>query len=80
MIVTERLDLIPGTIPSIEAALAGPAALGTALGVAVPLTWPPEYLDAAAFEFTGSQRLHRHPGPAGHRGNLTPSWSARSVY
>ncbi len=46
---TQRLDLVPGTIPLVDAALAGRAELGEALGATVPASWPPEFLDDAAF-------------------------------
>ncbi len=57
MIVTDRLELVPATVESTTAALEGAHALGTALGCAVPPTWPPEYLDTAALEYT-LDRLH----------------------
>jgi ribosomal-protein-alanine N-acetyltransferase len=52
LIATERLDLVPATVQSIRAALRGPARLAEALGVHVPDTWPPEYLDDVALEYT----------------------------
>ncbi len=52
MIGTERLELVPATPALSRAALAGPAALARALGAVVPPTWPPEYLDAAAIQYT----------------------------
>ena len=52
MIKTERLVLRPGTIPELEADLAGPAALSRALGVEVPAEWPPELYDAPAIQWT----------------------------
>ena len=52
MILTERLDLIPATIDLTQAALDGTAALSAGLRAAVPATWPPEYLDTAALEYT----------------------------
>jgi ribosomal-protein-alanine N-acetyltransferase len=45
MIVTQRLELIPATVDSTRAALEGGPALGLALSVLVPSTWPPEFLD-----------------------------------
>lgn len=52
MIVTERLELVPGTVALMRAALEGSDALATSLGAQVPATWPPEYLDPPAFEYT----------------------------
>jgi transcription antitermination protein NusB len=49
---TERLLLVAATEETLTAALTGPGELGSALGVTVPSTWPPEYLDEAALEFT----------------------------
>ena len=51
-IITDRLELVPATPPSTRAALEGAHALGANLGAVVPPTWPPEYLDAPALEFT----------------------------
>jgi RimJ/RimL family protein N-acetyltransferase len=51
-IVTERLELIPGTPATMRASLEGDAALASALGVVVPGTWPPEFLDPPALEWT----------------------------
>ncbi len=62
MIVTERLRLVPATVELTRAALDGPPVLGAGLGTTVPATWPPEYMDAPAFEFTlarlGEGRKH----------------------
>ena len=52
MIATERLELVPATVESIRAALDGESALAACLGVVVPATWPPEFLDPPALEFT----------------------------
>jgi ribosomal-protein-alanine N-acetyltransferase len=43
---TERMDLHWATPADIDAALAGNAHLGTAVGATVPATWPPEFIDA----------------------------------
>lgn len=51
-IVTERLRLVPATPETTRAALAGPDALGAALDVLVPPTWPPEYLDEGSLRYT----------------------------
>jgi [ribosomal protein S5]-alanine N-acetyltransferase len=52
MIATERLELIPATVALARAALDGDVALAARLGVVVPATWPPEFLDPPALEFT----------------------------
>jgi RimJ/RimL family protein N-acetyltransferase len=52
MIATERLELIPATVALARAALDGEAALADRLDVVVPATWPPEFLDPPALEFT----------------------------
>ena len=49
---TRRLELIAAASASVQAALDGRAALAVALGARVPATWPPEFLDDAALEFT----------------------------
>lgn len=64
MIVTERLELVAATVQSTDAALDGPEALGQHLAAIVPSTWPPEYLDAQALEFTRA-RLSLGPEQAG---------------
>ncbi len=51
-IITNRLELVPATPDTTRAALAGADALGAGLDAVVPSTWPPEYLDAPALEFT----------------------------
>jgi len=52
VIRTERLLLVPATPEFTRAALEGPAALGASLDASVPATWPPEYLDGPALDFT----------------------------
>jgi RimJ/RimL family protein N-acetyltransferase len=69
MIVTERLRLVPATPPLVHAALAGREALAAALGAEVPgitvtPTWPHQYLDRPALEYT----LERVTGPPTTRG------------
>ncbi len=64
VIVTRRLDLVPGTPPLLHAALDGPARLAGALGATVPATWPHEFLDEAALRFV-LRRLEEHPEDAG---------------
>ena len=61
---TARLELIPATSASVKAALGGPQPLAANLGVVVPKTWPPDYLDAASLEFT-LDRLAEGPEQAG---------------
>lgn len=51
LILTERLELIPATASIVGAALEGPAALAKTLGVEVPPSWPPEYLDPPSLAF-----------------------------
>lgn len=64
VIATERLELVPATPASTRAALEGESALAAALGVFVPATWPPEFLDPPALEFT-VRRLREGPEQAG---------------
>jgi RimJ/RimL family protein N-acetyltransferase len=52
MIVTERLELVPATADLTRAALEGDGALAAALRAIVPVTWPPEFMDSPALEFT----------------------------
>jgi len=59
-VATERLELIPGTPATVRAALAGDGALASALGAIVPATWPPEFLDPPALEWT-LERLEEAP-------------------
>ena len=59
-IATERLELIPSTPATVRAALEGQGALASALGAAVPATWPPEFLDPPALEWT-LERLEGAP-------------------
>ena len=49
---TPRLLLIPGTLESLEAELVSRQALGDALGVDVPDSWPPELYDEPAIRWT----------------------------
>ena len=60
MIRTERLELVPAGEELLVAALESPAALAARLAAHVPPTWPPEYLDAPALEYT-RDRLREHP-------------------
>lgn len=64
MITTERLELVPATIELTRAALEGEEALRAALQATIPQSWPPEYLDRAAFEFI-LDRLGQGPEQAG---------------
>lgn len=61
MIRTERLELVPATDGLLAAAIESPAALAAALDAHVPPTWPPEYLDAPALDFT-RHRMADDPG------------------
>jgi len=60
---TSRLRLIPATPDLLRADLAGPAALGAALGFETSEAWPPEYYDASAMRHTLAQ-LERDPAAA----------------
>jgi len=64
VIVTERLRLVPATPALVRAALAGRETLAAALGTAVPETWPHQYLDRPALEYT----LERVAGPPAREG------------
>jgi RimJ/RimL family protein N-acetyltransferase len=63
VIATERLELLPATPELARAALAGPVALAQGLGAAVPESWPPEFLDDSALQYT-YDRLVEGPGQA----------------
>ena len=52
MIRTERLELTPATPDLLAAALESSAALAAGLKALVPPSWPPEFLDPPALEFT----------------------------
>ena len=64
MIATERLQLLPATLKLTRAALEGDSALAACLGVFVPATWPPEFLDPPSLEFI-LERLAEGPEQAG---------------
>jgi RimJ/RimL family protein N-acetyltransferase len=64
MIRTARLDLIPATPELARADLAGREALGEALGVPVPESWPPELFDEPALRYTLG-KLEGRPEAAG---------------
>jgi RimJ/RimL family protein N-acetyltransferase len=64
MIPTARLQLIPATSDLVSAALDGPASLAAALQARVPPSWPPEFLDSPALEFTRA-RLTEAPQDGG---------------
>ena len=49
---TPRLTLIAATPPLMRADLEGQAALANALGVAVPMAWPPDLYDDDAIRFS----------------------------
>jgi [ribosomal protein S5]-alanine N-acetyltransferase len=63
VIVTRRLELVLASRAMIRAALEGADALAAALRAVVPATWPMEYLDAAALQFT-LDRLEERPEQA----------------
>lgn len=60
---TSRLDLVPATIESLAAAVDGAAVLAARLGVEVPATWPPEFLDAPALQWA-MDRIRAQPEEA----------------
>ena len=64
LIATERLDLLPATMELTRAALNGCDALERELRAKVPASWPPDYLDAAALEYTLA-RLAEGPEQSG---------------
>jgi [ribosomal protein S5]-alanine N-acetyltransferase len=64
MITTERLELVPATVDLVRAALEGKPVLAARLGAFVPTTWPPEFLDRPALEYT-LDRLGEGPRQAG---------------
>jgi ribosomal-protein-alanine N-acetyltransferase len=64
VIETERLLLVPATPDLLRVALGPLPALQAALGARVPATWPPQYLDPPAIEFTQA-RLAEGPAQAG---------------
>jgi RimJ/RimL family protein N-acetyltransferase len=61
-IQTPRLDLVPGTPAMLRAELQGPHALQAVLGVQVPESWPPEFYDADAVNYTLA-RVAEHGEP-----------------
>lgn len=64
VIATGRLELVPATPVLTRAALGPPDLLATAIDAVVPASWPPQYLDAAALEFTMA-KLAQGPEQAG---------------
>jgi RimJ/RimL family protein N-acetyltransferase/uncharacterized damage-inducible protein DinB len=63
MLRTRRLRLIPGTPDLLRADIAGPEHLAAALGNPVPSSWPPEYYDKPAMEWT-LKHLEKDPANA----------------
>ncbi len=59
---TARLELVAAEPAMLRAALAGRAALAESLAAVVPDTWPPQYLDRTALEYSLERRP---PGPDG---------------
>lgn len=64
-LTTERLELVPATVGLARAGLEGPEALGRLLQAEIPATWPPQYLEPPAFEYTIA-RLQEEP--------VQPAW------
>jgi [ribosomal protein S5]-alanine N-acetyltransferase len=64
MIRSERLELVPATDDLLAAALEGAAPLAAGLSAIVPPSWPPEFLDPPALEFT-RHRLAEAPDDGG---------------
>ena len=64
VIATERLELVPATPVLTRAALGPPDLLATAIDAVVPASWPPQYLDAPALEYTLA-KLAQGPEQAG---------------
>ncbi|HET6680746.1 MAG TPA: GNAT family N-acetyltransferase [Gemmatimonadaceae bacterium] len=60
---TARLRLVPATAASLNAAIEGASPLERVLGARVPGTWPPEFLDREALEYTRT-RLEAGPEAA----------------
>lgn len=52
---SDRLELRPGTVSALRAALEGDAALAANLGVTVPASWPPDLYDTDAIRWTLAQ-------------------------
>ena len=52
MIQTNRLDLIPGSMPTVTASIEDVPHLGVLLDARVPRSWPPNLLDQPALEWT----------------------------
>ncbi len=63
-ILTDRLELVPATLPLLETAQAGDAAIARALQAAIPASWPPEFYGPQSLEFT-RERLAQGPEQAG---------------
>jgi len=64
MLRTARLHLIPATIASLRAELAGRMHLARELDVSISESWPPELYDEPAIRFT-LDRLEREPQEEG---------------
>lgn len=63
-IPSPRLILAPTTLELIEADRLGPETLARALDATVPLSWPPEYFDPPARDWS-ERYLREHPGTEG---------------
>lgn len=64
VLTTHRLRLAPASAEMLAAAIAGPTALAQLLGVHVPATWPPLYVDDDALRYT-ARRLAEGEEQAG---------------
>lgn len=64
---THRLDLVPSTLPLVEADIASPERLARLLGAAVPATWPPGEYDRSAMAYF-RDRLAENPDAVGWYG------------
>ena len=60
VITTARLELVPGSLELLGAALSGANELRDKLRAAVPASWPNQYLDDAALEYT-REKLSQAP-------------------
>jgi [ribosomal protein S5]-alanine N-acetyltransferase len=67
MLTTTRLELVPTSLPLIEAELRSYAGLAAALEAVVPAGWPPGEYDRPAMQYF-RERLAEHPEHAGWYG------------
>lgn len=64
IIHTERLDLVAGTVPLVQADMQDHARLARMLQAQVPAAWPPDMIDNEVLAFTAA-RLAAGPAQAG---------------